>query len=62
MIRASDNGQASATFNLVGASGLRSVARAAGMRSYTVAGYWGTSQLTASDQARFFGRLDGLLP
>ncbi|MBJ7470724.1 MAG: serine hydrolase [Solirubrobacteraceae bacterium] len=62
MIRVSDNAQASATFNLVGANGLRSVARAAGMRNYTVAGYWGTSQLTASDQARFFGRLDGLLP
>lgn len=62
MIRVSDNGQASATFNLVGAAGLKSVARLAGMRRYTVAGYWGTSQLTASDQARFFGKIDALLP
>ncbi len=62
MIRVSDNGQASATFNLVGASGLRSVARLAGMRNYRVGGYWGTSQLTASDQARFFGRLGRLFP
>lgn len=62
MIRVSDNGQASATFDLVGSGGLKSVARLAGMRRYTVAGYWGTSQLTASDQARFFGRLDALIP
>lgn len=62
MIRVSGNGQASATFDLVGANGLRSVAHVAGMRRYTVGGYWGTSQLTASDQARFFGRVDALLP
>lgn len=62
MIRVSDNGQASATFNLVGAEAVRSVARLAGMRNYRVGGYWGTSQLTASDQARFFGRLNRLFP
>lgn len=62
MIRISDNGAASATFDLVGAGGLRSVARLAGMRSYTVGGYWGTSQLTAADQARLFARIDQVLP
>ena len=62
MIRVSDNVQATATFNVVGESAVRSVAHLAGMRNYTVHGYWGSSQLTASDQARFFGRLNSLLP
>ena len=32
------------------------------MRGFTIAGYWGTAQLTAADMARFFGDLDRMLP
>ncbi len=62
MITISDNAAATATFNVVGRGAVLRVARLAGMRRYRVGGYWGTSQLTASDQARFWARLDRLLP
>jgi hypothetical protein len=62
MIHVSDNAAATATFNLVGANAVRAVARLAGMRNYRVGYGWGTSQLTASDQARFWGRLNRMLP
>jgi hypothetical protein len=62
MIHVSDNAAATATFNLVGANAVRAVAKSAGMKHYRVGGGWGTSQLTASDQARFWGRLDKMLP
>lgn len=62
MITVSDNNAATATFNAVGRDAVLRVAKAAGMRRYTVGGYWGTSQLTASDQARFWSHLDELLP
>lgn len=62
MITVSDNAAASTTFGLVGRRSVLAVARAAGMRGYRVGSFWGTSQLTASDQARFWARLDRLLP
>ncbi|MBO9534780.1 MAG: serine hydrolase [Solirubrobacteraceae bacterium] len=62
MITLSDNTAATATFNAVGREAVLRVAKAAGMRRYTVGGYWGSSQLTASDQARFWSHLDALLP
>lgn len=62
MITVSDNGAATATFNVVGRGAVLRLARAAGMRHYSVGGGWGTSQLTASDQARFWAHLDHLLP
>lgn len=62
MITVSDNGAATVTFNLVGRGAVLRVARAAGMRNYRVGNFWGSSQLTASDQARFWARLDRLLP
>lgn len=62
MITVSSNDDASATFRLVGGDGLRGVARLAGMRAFTVRESWGTSSLTAADQARLWGRLDDVLP
>ncbi|MDQ8045043.1 MAG: serine hydrolase [Solirubrobacteraceae bacterium] len=62
MIHVSDNAAATATYALVGSSGLTSVAHLAGMRNYTLRGSWGTSELTATDQARFWGRLNAVLP
>src|SRR5262249_36508307 len=55
MIRVSDNKAAEAVFDLVGRGGLAGVARAAGMRQFSVS-YLFDAQLTAADQARFFLR------
>lgn len=62
MIRRSDNVAATATFSRVGRDEVLRVARAVGMRGFSVGNWWGTSQVTASDQARFFGRLHSVLP
>lgn len=62
MIRVSDNGAATQTFNLVGRSNVLRLARRVGMRHYRVGGNWGSSQLAANDQARFWRSLNGLLP
>ncbi len=62
MITTSDNAAASTIYAQIGAHGLRRVARAAGMRKFTPASPWGVSQITAADQARFFLRIDKLVP
>jgi hypothetical protein len=62
MITASDNDAASAVYARVGGEGLRKVARAAGMRRFGEVGYWSDAQITAADQARFFLRIDKLVP
>lgn len=62
MIRRSDNRAATAVFGTVGPGGLTRLARASRMRSFTVPGGWPSAQITAADQARFFSRLDSLLP
>jgi hypothetical protein len=63
MIRRSDNAAASRVLGIVGVSGLRRVARRAGMKRFTaVTPVWGLSRTTASDQSRFFLRIDSLLP
>lgn len=61
MITASDNDAADSIYARVGDAGLEQVARRAGMRRFTVAGYWGNAQITAADMARFFGDLDRVL-
>ena len=59
MIRRSANRPASRLIGSVGLPGLRRLARRVGMRRFTpVAGIWGASRITASDQARFFVRID----
>jgi hypothetical protein len=63
MIRRSDNAAASAVLGRVGAGGLRRLARRAGMRRFRpVTGVWGLSRIDAEDQARFFLRIDSLVP
>jgi hypothetical protein len=62
MITRSDNDAASAVYARIGNEGLRRVARAAGMRRFSPSPVWGTSQITAADQVRFFLRVDKLVP
>jgi hypothetical protein len=62
MIQRSDNDAATAVRDLVTNDGLREVARRAGMLHFTPARSWGSSRITASDQARFFFQLDALVP
>jgi Beta-lactamase enzyme family len=62
MIETSDNNAASRVHDIVGNPGLAQVARWAGMTSFASAPGWGNAQITAEDQARFFARVDGLVP
>ena len=62
MIQRSDNDAATAVRDLVTNDGLREVARRAGMLHFTPARSWGSSRITAADQARFFFGLDALVP
>ena len=63
MIRWSDNDAASDALEIVGTGALRLVAYRAAMRRFTpVAGWWGMSEIDAVDQARFFLRIDRLIP
>jgi beta-lactamase class A len=62
MIRVSDNAAATAIYARLGAAALYRLARRAGMKRFAVRGYWGSAQITAADQARFFVRLDRLTP
>ncbi len=62
MIRVSDNDAASAVYSQVGPGGLQRLARRAHMRRFIPNPVWGGCQLTARDQARFFARIDRLLP
>jgi hypothetical protein len=62
MVTYSDNDAADSIYARVGDPGLFAVAEAAGMRRFTVAGYWGNAQVTAADLAHLFSRLPRLLP
>jgi hypothetical protein len=63
MIRHSDNAAAGRVLGRVGCGRLRRLARRAGMRRFTpVSGIWGLSRIDAADQARYFLRIDSLLP
>jgi D-alanyl-D-alanine dipeptidase len=62
MITVSDNDRADAIYARVGDAGLLDLARRAGMRDLTVAGFWGSVFFSAADQARFFRRFDALVP
>lgn len=62
MITESDNAAATAVASVVGGAGLSTLADRAGMRGFAPADAWGRSVITAADQARFFARLDRLLP
>ena len=63
MIRRSDNRSATQLASTVGSDGLRDVARRAGMRATRPqAQPWGLTETNAEDQARFFARIDELVP
>ena len=63
MITYSDNRAADAIYARVGDEGLEQVARTAGMSAFEpTPGFWGGDQITASDMAGFFYRLDSNLP
>ena len=63
MVRRSDNGSATQLASTVGSDGLRDVARRAGMRATRPqAQPWGLTETNAEDQARFFARIDELVP
>jgi beta-lactamase class A len=63
MIRRSDNDSATQLATTVGSEGLREVARRAGMRATRPQVQpWGQTETNAEDQARFFARIDELVP
>jgi hypothetical protein len=63
MIHSSDNSAASAVDAIVGDAGLDRVARQAGMVDFQVAGgWWGFTEISAADMARFFYVQDRLIP
>jgi hypothetical protein len=62
MIHLSDNGAATRAYDVVGDAGLYRLARRAGMRNFSVSGYWANAMLTAADQARYFFGIRRLIP
>jgi beta-lactamase class A len=62
MIRRSDNRAADAIHARVGLPALSALGRRAGMRHFVPHPAWGGSTVTAVDQARFFLRIDRLVP
>ena len=62
MITVSSNDAADAIYYRVGDAALYRLAEQAGMTHFAVAGYWANAQLSAVDQARFFNRIDRLVP
>ena len=62
MITSSSNDAADTVYHRVGDAALYDLARRAGMSRFSVAGYWGNAQFSAEDQARFFSRIDRLVP
>jgi D-alanyl-D-alanine dipeptidase len=62
MIVLSGNKVASIIQGKVGTAALWEVARDAGMRDFSVSGGWGSSLISAADQARFFRRFDRMIP
>jgi Beta-lactamase enzyme family len=62
MIRRSDNRSASTVYDRVGPGALYALADEARMKRFSTQGVWGLSQITARDQARFFYRLENVLP
>lgn len=62
MITESDNDAASVVYRAIGGNGVKSVARAAHMQRFREIGYWAGERLTPADQARFFYRIDSLVP
>jgi hypothetical protein len=62
MIHRSDNVAATRVRDIVGNAALVRLARRAGMTRFAPAVSWGSSQITARDQTRFFLHIDALMP
>ena len=62
MIRVSSNEAANTIYYRVGDAALYRLAKLAGMRHFSIAGYWGNAHFSAEDQARLFNRIDRLIP
>ena len=62
MTRRSDNSAATAIWRRVGDGRLRTLARAAGMRNFSISGIWANAMITAADQATYFFGMDRLIP
>jgi len=54
MITRSDNNAAQQVFNIVGQSGLQALADRVHMTHFATSSVWGETEITASDQTRFF--------
>lgn len=62
MITVSSNDAASAIYYRVGDAALYRLAKLAGMKRFSIAGFWANARFSAEDQARFFNRIDKLVP
>jgi len=62
MIQSSDNDRADSVYARLGDAGLLRVAARAHMRHFRAGGYWASASITAIDQARFFLKIDRLVP
>ena len=62
MITVSSNDAADTIYYRVGDAALYRLARAVGMKRFSVAGYWANAHFSAEDQARLFNRIDRLIP
>jgi hypothetical protein len=62
MIHVSDNRAAEAVWRLVGNSGLEHVAHDARMTDFVFGADWANEQISPADMARFFYRMDSLIP
>jgi hypothetical protein len=62
MIRRSDNSTATAVYNEVGDGALIELADDAKMKRFDPDPTWGLTEITASDQARFFYRIEEFVP
>ena len=62
MIVRSDNRAASRIRNVVGNDGLAKLARRAKMKDFAPSPSWGSTQISAYDQACFFRRIDAFVP
>jgi hypothetical protein len=62
MITRSDNGAASRVRNVVGNVALERLARRVRMKDFATARSWGSTRISAFDQARFFRRIGAFVP
>jgi hypothetical protein len=62
MIEVSDNYSAEAVFDIVGNAGIEQVARLAHMHDFTPGVDWANEEISCADMARFFYRMQSLIP